>query len=275
MLTEIIAIYAITDDLLKAMGHIEDCRITMSDAEVITTALIAAKFFGGNHHSACTYLQEHGLIPKMLSPSRFSRRLHRLFVPLLELFDCLGMILKSMSPQSEYILDSFPVPICDNIRIPKVRLVKSEDYRGYIASKKRYFYGIRVQLLATRQGIPVEFAFLPGEANDTRGLNALPFNLPTGSFIYCDAGYTDYQAEDNLQEAEALHLQVMRKRNSKRSDTPCAAYIKQSIRHPIETVFSSITSRFPKTIHAVTLDGFLLKLATFILVFTLESAFLA
>jgi hypothetical protein len=274
MINEIIALYAIADDLLKAIGHTEDCRTLMSDAEVVTTALVAARFFGGNHLSACTYLKEHGLIPKMLTPSRFSRRLHRLFLPMLDVFDCLGMILKSINEQSEYILDSFPVPICDNIRIPKVRLIKSEDYRGYIASKKRYFYGIRVQLLATNRGIPVEFAFLPGEANDTRGLNALPFNLPRDSFIYCDAGYTDYQAEDNLQDAEELHLQVMRKQNSKRPDTPWVAYLKQSIRHPIETVFSSITSRFPKTIHAVTIDGFLLKLMTFILAFTLKSAFI-
>ncbi|BAU65971.1 transposase, IS4 family protein [Stanieria sp. NIES-3757] len=71
MLTEIIAIYAITDDLLKAMGYSEDCRIVMSDVEVITTALVAAKFFGGNHCSACTYFQEHGLIPKMLSALLF------------------------------------------------------------------------------------------------------------------------------------------------------------------------------------------------------------
>ncbi len=37
MIDEIIAIYAITDDLLKALGHREDSRIQMSDAEVITS----------------------------------------------------------------------------------------------------------------------------------------------------------------------------------------------------------------------------------------------
>ena len=58
------------------------------------------------------------------------------------------------------MLDSFPVPICDHIRIPSAKLVSSEDYRGDIASKKRYFYSIRVQLLATADGIPVEFVFL-------------------------------------------------------------------------------------------------------------------
>lgn len=274
MLKEIIAIYAITDDLLKALGNQEDCRCVMNDAEVITVALVAAKFFAGNQHQACVYLQEQNLIPRMLSKSRFSRRWHRLFLPLLDLFDYLGLILKSLNSRSEYLLDSFPVPICDNIRIAQSKLVRSEDYRGYIASKKRYFYGIRVQLLSTADGIPVEFVFLPGEANDTRGLKALPLNLPENSSIYCDAGYTDYQAEDDFQHNDGVFLQVMRKHNSRRADAPWIAYIKQHLRHPIETLFSQITQRFPKSIHAVTMDGFLMKVASFILVFTLESAFL-
>ena len=230
MITEIIAIYAITDDLLKAIGHRQDRRVQLSDAEVITTALVAARFFGGNHQNAQNYLKEHGLMPQMLSYSRFNRRLHRLFLPLLDLFDCLGMVLKSLSSSTEYLLDSFPVPLCDNIRIAQARLVRCEDYRGYIASKKRYFYGIRVQLLATTDGIPVEFAFLPGEANDVRGLNALPLNLPAHTQVYADAAYTNYQAEDDLEYTDAITLQVARKRNSKRPDSPALAYIKQT--HP-------------------------------------------
>jgi hypothetical protein len=134
MVNEIIAIYALADDLLKVLGHKEDSRVKMSDAEVITSALVAAKFFGGNHTNACNYLLDHGLIPTMLSKSRFSRRWHRLFLFLIDLFDYLGMVLKSLNLSNDYLLDSFPVAICDNIRISKTRLVKSENYRGYIAS---------------------------------------------------------------------------------------------------------------------------------------------
>jgi Transposase DDE domain len=275
MLDEIIAIYAIVEDLLKALGHTEDIRVQMSDAEVVTSALVAARFFDGNQFLACQYLLEHGLMPQMLCKSRFSRRWHRLFLPLLDLFDYLGAIIKSLNSSSEYMLDSFPVAICDNIRIPQARLVSSENYRGYIASKKRYFYGIRVQLLSTTNGIPVEFVFLPGEANDTRGLKALPFNLPEDSIIYCDAGYTDYDAEDDLEQWDQVCLQVMRKKNSRRPDEPWIAYIKQHLRHPIETLFSQITQRFPKSIHAVTIDGFLMKILASIMVYTLESAFIA
>jgi hypothetical protein len=45
MINEIITIYAIINDLLKAIGHDEDNRCVMSDAEIITTALVAAMFF--------------------------------------------------------------------------------------------------------------------------------------------------------------------------------------------------------------------------------------
>ncbi|MEH1835169.1 MAG: hypothetical protein V7L29_24705 [Nostoc sp.] len=85
MLNEIIAIYAITDDLLTAMpaagyayGHEDDIRCEMSDAEIITTALIAAIFFSGNQSKACAYMKDHNLIVRMLEKSRFNRRLHRL-----------------------------------------------------------------------------------------------------------------------------------------------------------------------------------------------------
>ena len=66
----------------------------------------------------------------------------------------------------------------------------------------------------------------------------------------------------------------MRKNNSKRQDKPWIQYIKQSTRHYLETVFSAITSLFPKSIHAVTLEGFLLKVQAFIFAFTLKQAFI-
>lgn len=64
-----------------------------------------------------------------------------------------GHVLKAIYPTTEYLLDSFYVPLCDNIRILRVSLVRSEDHRGYIAFKKRYFYSIRVQLLCPQLGL--------------------------------------------------------------------------------------------------------------------------
>lgn len=107
-----------------------------------------------------------------------------------------------------------------------------------------------------------------------RALNALPLNLPPGSEVYTDAAYTDDHAEDDLLHSSEIELKVMRKKNSKRKDQPWNQYIKQCTRHYIETVFSSITCVFPKSIHAVTYKGFLLKLEALIFAFTLKQAFL-
>ena len=132
-----------------------------------------------------------------------------------------------------------------------------------------------IKIVALNKGIPVELVFLPGEAHDTRGLKALPLNLPPGSTVYGDAGYTDYLAEDNIQQTEQFTLAIMPKHNSRRGDQPWVAYIKQHLRHPIETLFSQITQRFPRSIHAVTIDGFLMKIVASILVYQIESAFIS
>ena len=246
----------------------------MSDAEILTTSFVASLFFGGNHCLACRYMFENSLVKYMLEKSRFNRRLHSLSRLMNDLFHQVGMIIKESNDSMEYLLDSFPVPLCDNIRIFNVKLVKSEDFRGYIASKKRYFYGIRVQLLTTKTGIPVEFVFLPGSYSDIQAFNALPLNLPPNSEVYTDSGYTDYQAEDTLSQESQIQLKVMRKKNSGRKEPAYCQYTKQHIRHYIETVFSQITSHFPKSIHAVTIQGFFLKIQSFIWSFTLEKAFL-
>ena len=274
MIDKIVAIYAITDDILKAIGHQEDARRQMTDAEILTTAFAAAMFFSANQTKACEFMSDTGLIPQMLHKSRYCRRLHAISGLIVDLFHQVGMGLKQASTTPEYLLDSFPVALCDNIRISRCRLVHSEDYRGYIAAKKRYFYGVRVHLLTTASGTPVEFVFLPGAANDVRGLGTLPLNLPLGSEVYGDCAYTDYDLEDNLKLTEDIALKVMRKANSKRQDPPWTQYYKQCTRHFIETVFSQITRHFPRSIHAVTFEGFLLKVSVFVFAFTLEQAFL-
>jgi hypothetical protein len=70
--------YCLYDDLLKAMNHFEDPQCQMSDAEVMTKALVAVMFFGGNHEGAHGFLQDTGYTPRMLTKSRFNRRWHRL-----------------------------------------------------------------------------------------------------------------------------------------------------------------------------------------------------
>ncbi len=195
-----LAIYWFIDDFLKMSGHREDSRIEVTDSEVITLLLAAMLHFGGNFERARLILHELGLIKRRLSRSRFSRRVNRLSDLIYRLFHQLGGTLKDLHWKSRYVLDSFPVSICDNIRIKRCRIVQDELYRGVISSKRRYFYGVRVQLLATSDGIPVEFCILPGACSDLQGLAELALDLPAQAQLFVDAGYNFYEWEDYLQE---------------------------------------------------------------------------
>jgi hypothetical protein len=262
--TQSVAIYCICDDILKGMKHYEDKQRQMSDAEVMTTSIVAGLFFSGNMEKSRIFLQEHGYIPKMLEKSRFNRRQHKIAELFLVVFDLLGDFWKQWNEKSVYVIDSFPVSACDNYRIQRCHLYEGEDWRGYQASKRRYFYGLKIHWMVTEQGRPVEFFLTPGSWSDTRALKMYNFDLPEGSLVTGDKAYTDYAFEDLLDEAH-LDLQPLRKKNSKRPVPPWINYLMSCYRKIIETTGSLMEQLLPKHIHAVTPQGFELKVAIFVL----------
>ncbi len=115
MSEQAIAIYCFIDDFLKTAGHKTHAHCKVSDAEIITTALIAARYFYGNQTTARTYMkQQHGVL--MIDKSGFTRRLHSLEKQLISIFYALAEVLKELNTTCQYLIDSFPVAVCDNIR---------------------------------------------------------------------------------------------------------------------------------------------------------------
>jgi len=267
----ITTMFVLCDELLTALNHQEDKQVKMSDAEVMTVALTAASMFAGHFENARRFLKEHGYIPHMLSESRLNRRLHA--IPEFiwgALFHSVAETFKATNPEQTYCVDSFPVPVCDNIRIARCRLYEGEDYRGYIASKRRYFYGLRVHMIVTASGQPIEFILRPGAESDISVYKDLNFDLPAGATCFADKSYNDYTHEDLLREAADIDMQPARKKNSKRRISYLDERYKQVMRKRVETSFSGMTHFFPKSIHAVTSQGFELKVVLFILAFGIQ-----
>ena len=267
---KIIATFCLCDDLLKAMHHPEDPQCQMNDAEIMTTAFVASLFFRGNHESARAMLQQHGYIPQMVSKSRFSRRLHRLKDIFLIVFDLLGQTWKTRNTASIYVIDSIPIAVCDHIRIRRSKIYSHEDFRGYQASKQRYFYGLKIHLMVTQDGQPVECFLTPGSFGDIDALKYYAYELPEGAIIYADKAYNDYEIEDFLKEVDHIQLIPMRKKNSKRALPPYISFVQSYHRKRVETAGSLIAQLLPKSIHAVTSQGFELKVALFVIASSLN-----
>jgi len=97
-------------------------------------------------------LTQHAYIPQMLSKSRLSRRLHHLKVSVMLLFNLLGHVWKILHYDNVLVIDSLPVAVRDNSCIQHAKLYTEECFRSYIASKKRYFYGLTIHLMVTKDG---------------------------------------------------------------------------------------------------------------------------
>ncbi len=262
-----IVIYCFVDDFLKIGHPKEDVKRKLSNAEIITTAIIAARYFSGNYVKARWYMKHaHGC--QMPHKSNFNRQLHRLSEVITNIFFSLGQSIKQLNLEAEYIIDSFPVAVCKNIRIKRCKLLQHKAYRGYNHSKREYFYGFKVQLITTADGIPTEFFIVAGSIHDSTAFKSMNIDLPAGSNLYADSAYTNYELEDYYKELEKIYLLVERKSNSKRPDSPVMKYLKKSMRKRIETSFSEILNLFPRKIHAVTAQGFILKLVLFICAYT-------
>jgi hypothetical protein len=272
---QIIAIYCFCDDFLQSRGHQDAPQAKLTTAEVMTIALVAVTLFSGNQDRCRCFFAEHGYVKTHLSKSQFNRRLHQVPEVLWQaVFDLLAEVHKGANENQQYAVDSLPIAACDNIRIGRSHLYPrrkwGEAFRGYIASKKRYFYGLRVHLVTTTSGLPVEVMLAPGAEADISAFRRLQLDLPAGAHIFADAAYLDQHEEALLAEAD-LHLVVPRRKNSLAPLPPWVNYIARHERKRIETVFSQIVSALGRKVHAVTSQGFELKTFLTVLAYTLTA----
>lgn len=264
METRIIQVYCLCDDVLKAQNHHEDSHCGLCDAEIMTVALVAVLYYGGNYVTSMDFLVDHKYLPHGMSRGQFSTRLNRIAHYFLTLFQYLSEHWKAQNEEDIYLIDTYPLPVCDNIRIPRSRIYRTEAFRGYKASKRTYFYGLKIHIMVTKDGHPVEFFLTPGSFDDTSGLDSFTFDVPPGSLIIGDKAYNLYRVEDDLDELD-IHLRPIRKKNLKRQEPGWFKYLQNLYRKIVETTGSMIERLLPKSIHATNAQGFELKVVLFIL----------
>lgn len=137
--TYIVTVYVVMDDLLKLMNYQEDVRAKTKAAEILTLAVVAAKYFANHHERAVGVLSRLGYV-KSISLSRFSRRLHNLLRWVEGLVELVGYL---FSYGKVFIIDTLPLPVCKSVRAKRCHKVRGKLYEGYCASKKAGFFGWR------------------------------------------------------------------------------------------------------------------------------------
>ncbi|MFZ8805713.1 MAG: IS982 family transposase [Candidatus Calescibacterium sp.] len=166
-----------------------------------------------------------------------------------------------------FTIDSKIIKACENVRIPRSKKFQGEEFRGYIASKREYAYGLKLHVLCDKYGIIREYAISPASDHDIKGLYFLPLNLSEGSQIIGDKAYNSRFYEELLKQ-EGIELRPIRRRNM-RKEGLLEELSKRVKRKVVETVLSVGDQVMGIRIHALTVYGFIMKIVLAIISYNL------
>jgi len=259
----IVTSYVVIDDVLELIGHTDDTRTRVSSAEILTVAIVAARYFQNHHERALCLLQQTGYLPK-LSVSRFNRRLHALQDILLLIASLLG---EMMATGNVFVIDTMPVPVCKRVRAARCRKVQGDDYLGYCASKRAYYCGWQLHLVCDATGVPVAFELLPARWDELTLVQDLLSLLPEGSVVVADKGYIS-DTDQQLSYINGRVRLVPKQRRNMRGNTTQDAELIRTHRSRIETVNSQLEKMGLQRLHARTNPGFALKVLASLLALT-------
>jgi len=252
--TYIVTTYVVIDDILKMSGFEDDCRATGHAAETLTVAVLAAKYFQNHHERALCLLIRLGYVSR-LSVSRFNRQLHQLHDWLLGIASLVGEV---FSQGEAFIIDSMPLPVCKRVRARRCKKVRGKAFCGYCAAKREKFFGWRLHLVCTAEGIPVSFDLLPAAHHDLTPIHELTVALPQGATVFGDKGYISDLDAASIFAASGVRLVSMRRTNMA-PNTWADDYDLAHYRKRIETVNSQLEAMGMQHLHARTHLGFELK----------------
>ena len=251
----IITSYVIIDDTMRSLNHRSHSLAKITDAEVLTVAVVAAKYFHNNHERALWMLTHLGYLSEPLSTARFNRRLHAIADWLPLTLDTLGEL---FAEGTVFIIDSMPLPVCRRARARRNRKVRGRDYCGYCAAKKEKFFGFRLHLVCTPSGLPVSFAIVAGGYHDLTPVHELTFALAEGACVFGDKGYNSAPDEATIFDDIGVRLLPIRRKNMKPHDW-ADEYDLKRFRKSIETVNSQLEKMGTQHLHARTNAGFEIK----------------
>lgn len=251
----IITVFDLADELMTRLGHHTHVLAQTPDAEVITVAIVAAKYFQNHHERTLCLMHQLGYLSGPLSISRFNRRVHQLAHWLQFIIETLGAV---FADNSVFIVDSMPIPTCRRARAWRCRKVRGKDFCGYCAAKKEKFFGFRLHLICTADGLPVRYTFLPGGWHDLTPIYELTAELPAEATVFGDKGYVGAPIAEFILDDNQVRLVAQPRKNM----APLAwadEYDLRQVRYVIETVNSQLESMGVERLHTRTLRGLELK----------------
>jgi Transposase DDE domain len=252
------AVFATADDLLPARAR--NARRSVTDAEVVTLAVAQAVMDvpSDREFLAVAGKRLRHLFPKLpQQPGYWKRRLR-----LTETIEWLTAMFAQDSPgyfDDVVLLDSTPVECGRSVDTARRSALAPACAHHYSRSHSRWFWGMRLHLLAAPDGTP-RAAILASADQKERdvAMRLFAIGLRGGELVVCDKGYAGRDFEHHA--AERFGARILR---PARRNEPGRGPVLSWIRQRIESIFFTLKDRLGLEKHnASTLHGLRARIAT-------------
>jgi hypothetical protein len=265
-------IFSIVDDFCKR--HIKKKRkkrgrkYRYSDNQILKMVAIKSIASISSDRSLICFLSDglgRKIFPGVPDHSRFNRRSKEL-MPILVKFQ--RFLVKKMNANQNLIriIDSTPVPVKSYWRSGRSDTFPEGNY-GYCAAKREKYFGFKLHLLITPQGVPTNFDLSPANIHDGKMIEELIENYEH-LIILADMGYLDREKQMLLKTQNKILITPYRKNQKQKNSQFEQRLLK--FRRKIETVFSQLKDQMnlAKT-RAKSILGLAVRVISIITSFTL------
>jgi len=255
-------VYVMVDDWYQAKGPEllkgkVGCKPEFSDSEVITL-MVAEDYIPYPAESQYIgYMRaNHGdLFPDLLDQSQFNRRARQLRY-VVEAMRQDWLLECGIGQAPIYLIDTKPLPVVGYKRSKSRSYFAGSAAYGYCASRKLHYFGYKLVMITTLEGIPVVYDLVSANTEERQAAEAVLDRL-TNTEIIGDKGFLGVEWQAQIHEQTGNTITTPKRKNQKVQQPEGFERLLNHVRERIEGTFNELqnTGRNLERLLAKTVDG--------------------
>lgn len=238
-------IYVLVDDWYQEKGqHLLKGKVgrqpEFSDSEVITLSIAEdyIPYPGEKQYLGYIRANHLELFPRLIDQSQFNRRARGLRY-LVEALRREWLMELGLDQASTLLMDTKPLPVVGYKRSKRHSdFWGSADY-GYCSSRKLHYFGYKLVMVTTLNGIPVVYDLVPANTDERQAIEAVIDRI-RDTHLIGDKGFLGVEWQTQMQLQTGNTISTPRRKNQKIQHPDGFEGLLNRLRERIEGVFNEI-----------------------------------
>lgn len=243
--TLLTVIFVLVDDWYQTEGYRflkgkRGAKPIFSDSEVLSL-LLAMDYFpfpGENQYLGFIRANYLALFPRLLDQSQFNRRARDLHL-LLEQLRQQWAVRLGVTLQTQFLLDAKPVPVVGYKRDKNHSHFRGTADFGVCVSRKMKYFGYKLIMLSTLDGIPVAYELVAANTDDRPAAEEVLWTIRNCD-VFCDKGFLSEDWQQGERDLRNNRIWTQKKDNQNEQNPVEFDRLLNKVRERIEGTFNEI-----------------------------------